>query len=123
MRRTALLGLAPLAAVAVAAGCGPGTHATVVAGGNANAGHALIVRIGCGACHRIAGVSGADGEVGPSLKQLPHLQSISGVLPNTTQNLIRWLLDPPRFVPKGDMPNLGITPAQARDIAAYLYSQ
>lgn len=109
--------------VAAAAGCGPGTHPTVVQGGNARRGHDLIVHYGCGACHEIAGVSGADGHVGPSLRQLPQLQTITGVLPNTTQNLIRWLLDPPRFVPNGDMPNLGLKPDEARDIAAYLYSQ
>jgi cytochrome c2 len=108
---------------AAAAGCGPGTHPTVVEGGNAQRGRDLIVHYGCGACHVIAGVDGADGHVGPSLQQIPHLQTIAGVLPNTTPNLIRWLLDPPRFVPKGDMPDLGVTPAEAKDIAAYLYSQ
>ena len=75
------------------------------------------------ASDEIAGVEGADGHVGPSLKQIPQLQTIAGVLPNTTPNMVRWLLDPPRYVPTGDMPDLGVTRSEAKDIAAYLYTQ
>jgi cytochrome c1 len=38
------------------------------------------------------------------------------------ENLERWLMDPPSINPHTAMPNLGIDSAEARDVAAYLYS-
>lgn len=119
MTRLLLAAATGIAAVAVA-GCGSGTAPQIAAGADPSRGHGLIEHYGCGACHEIGGVSGANGRVGPSLKQIPNLQSIVGVLPNTPRNLERFVMDPPRYVPKGDMPDLGVTRAEARDIAAYL---
>ena len=45
---------------------------------------------------------------------------IGGVLENTPQNMVRWLLAPQRFVPDGAMPDLGVPDGDARDMAAYL---
>lgn len=115
MRRAALL-LVLLAA----AGCGPGTKSQGTPGADPSHGRRLIVQYGCGACHRIGGVSGADGRVGPALTQVPGLQSIVGVLPNTPANLARFVENAPRYVPDGAMPDLGVTAAEAKDIAAYL---
>ena len=47
---------------------------------------------------------------------------IAGMLSNTPQNLIRWLRNPQGVVPGNAMPNMGVTDAQARDLAAYLYT-
>lgn len=116
MRRTALIGAAAL----LLAGCGPGTTRQGAPGSDPARGHDLIVRYGCGGCHEIGGVAEANGRVGPSLKQLPGLQTIVGVLPNTPENLARFIRNAPRFVPQGTMPDLGVTPGEARDIAAYL---
>ena len=44
------------------------------------------------------------------------------MLPNTPQNLIRWIQNPPAVDPLTAMPNVGVTQADARDIAAYLYT-
>ena len=48
---------------------------------------------------------------------------IAGVLPNTPDALIRWIMDPRDVDPKTAMPDLGVTSHDARDIAAYLYSR
>ena len=83
-------------------------------------GAAAIQRYGCGACHRIPGIPGAHGIVGPSLAKMAERGYVSGILANTPENLIRWLLDPPAVDPATAMPNLGLTESEARNIAAYL---
>jgi cytochrome c1 len=35
---------------------------------------------------------------------------------------MRWLQHPPQVEPKTAMPDMGVTDADSRDIAAYLYS-
>jgi cytochrome c len=112
--------LLPLVALGAAAGCG-GTAAIVVPGGRPDVGHAEIQAYGCGGCHRISGVRGADGRIGPSLRELAGRWTIAGQLPNTPGNLVRWIVDPQAVDPGTLMPNLGVTAPQARDIAAYLY--
>jgi len=92
-------------------------------GGNAARGHRAIVRYGCSACHSIPGVSGPDVLVGPRLDHVVRQAYIAGVLANTPDNLIRWIEHPTRVDPLTAMPDLGVTEADARDIAAYLYSR
>jgi cytochrome c1 len=48
---------------------------------------------------------------------------VGGVLWNSSDNLIGWIVDPQRFSPHSAMPATGITEAEARDVAAYLYAQ
>jgi cytochrome c2 len=112
--------LIPLLGAALA-GCGSGTTASEVGGGDAATGHDLIVHYGCGACHRIDGVEGADGRVGPSLRDVEHGGQIAGKLANTPANAVRWIMDPQAISPGSDMPDLGLTRDQARDVVAYLY--
>lgn len=83
----------------------------------------LLVRFGCGGCHTIPGVPGADGKVGPDLADLRERVYVGGVLWNSSDNLIGWIVDPQRFSPHSAMPATGITEAEARDVAAYLYAQ
>jgi cytochrome c2 len=104
-----------------AAGCGSGTARRLVPGGDADRGAKLIAHYGCGSCHAIAGIEGADGRVGPSLHHLADERNIAGEIPNTPRNAIRWIMDPRRIEPGTIMPDLGVTRRQARDIAAYLY--
>ena len=47
---------------------------------------------------------------------------MAGILPNTPGGLVRWLVDPPAHSPKTAMPDLGVTTAHARHIAAYLFT-
>jgi cytochrome c1 len=108
-------------ALAVGACSGRGFEPVrVVPGGDASVGKALIARLGCGSCHEIPGVKGADGLVGPPLTKFGRRGFIAGRLANTPENLIRWITDPKGVDPETDMPFLGITPDEARDIATYL---
>lgn len=93
-----------------------------VAGGDARRGPKLIVHFGCAGCHTVPGVAGARGTVGPPLTQFAARGYIAGMLRNTPPNLVRWIRDPQGVVPGNAMPNMGVSDAQARDIAAYLYT-
>lgn len=90
--------------------------------GSAKRGAAMIRQVGCGSCHSIRGISGADGLVGPPLDTVGRRVMIAGLLPNTPDNLVKWLRDPQKIVPGNAMPDMGLSEAQARDIAAYLYT-
>jgi cytochrome c1 len=67
-------------------------------------------------------VPGAESIVGPNLQGIGARAYIAGVLPNTPENMIRWIMDPPSVDEKTAMPNLHVRAEQARDIAAYLYT-
>jgi mono/diheme cytochrome c family protein len=80
----------------------------------------LVDQYMCATCHSIPGIAGADHLVGPPLDGIARRSIIGGSLPNTPDNMVRWLLDPQRFRPQSAMPKLGIGESEARDIAAYL---
>lgn len=88
--------------------------------GDAEAGRRAIARIDCGVCHVIPGVPGARGSVGPSLSGFARRSYIAGNVPNDTEHLQRWLLDPPSLAPATAMPRMPVTPVDARDMTAYL---
>ena len=93
-----------------------------VAGGDVRRGAAAVSRHGCPACHTIAGIANARGLAGPPLTGIAKRLYIGGVLPNTPENMIRWIRDPKAIDEKTVMPVLGISTQDATDIAAYLYS-
>lgn len=93
-----------------------------VAGGDAERGAAVIREKGCGACHTIPGIDGADGTVGPPLSAWAERAYIAGALPNAPSELIDWLLAPHAVEPATAMPDLDLSEQQARDTAAYLYT-
>ncbi|MFL6675589.1 MAG: c-type cytochrome [Massilia sp.] len=110
--------------LAALAGCGRQPPASEpLTGGDPRVGQQLIARYGCAACHQIKGIARADSKVGPSLKEIRDSSYVGGVLPNSADNLARWIMHPRAISPKTAMPELGVTRAEARDIAAYLYSQ
>ena len=76
----------------------------------------------CAACHIVPGVSGAVGNVGPSLKGIARQQIIAGKLPNNPPNMVRWLMHPQQVWKGNAMPEMGLTENQARKIAAYLFT-
>jgi cytochrome c len=118
----------PCAAAAAAlallllAACAAAPSAWLVPGGHPRRGRALIRAYGCGACHIIPGIRTARGLVGPPLNAFARRTIIAGELPNTPDNLIRWLQHPQAIEPNNAMPDLGLSRRQARDIAAYLYT-
>jgi len=103
-------------------GCKPPEDRTTTGGGNADRGKQLIGQYGCTACHIVPGVQGPRGMVGPPLDHIGSRNMIAGKLPNTPENLMRWLQNPQAMDPMNAMPNLGITPKDSQDIAAYLYT-
>jgi cytochrome c1 len=89
--------------------------------GDADNGRLLLRQFGCGACHRIPGVAAAKGSVGPPLDGIARRTYLAGRLPNTAENMQRWIRDPQGVDPQTAMPNVGLTEQHARDITAYLY--
>ena len=94
----------------------------VVPGGDAARAPALMAHHGCTSCHVIPGIRGASAWVGPPLTAWARRVYIAGTLPNTPDNLVAWLLDPPAFREHTAMPRVGLTEAEARHLAAYLYT-
>jgi cytochrome c len=86
-------------------------------------GKQLIASYGCGSCHTIPGIPGADAMAAPPLTRFYQRSYIAGRLPNTWENLISWIQNPQGVEPGTAMPNLGVSETDARDIAAYLYHQ
>jgi cytochrome c2 len=91
-----------------------------VAGADIERGRALMAQYQCGRCHRAADVPGADGAAAPPLDDFGRRSYVAGTLPNLPGPLQRYLLDPAAAVPGTTMPDLGLQPADARDIAGYL---
>jgi len=116
--------LASFLLAAILCGCDAHESEAVAAHdiGNPEQGARLIHRVSCGACHSIPGIPGAHGHVGPPLAGFARRIYIAGVLPNTPTNLVRWVINPPAIAPTTAMPVLGLTPHDARDVAAYLYT-
>jgi len=115
----------PLAALGLAlvlGGCGSGSEPVAIPGADPGSAPTVMKAFGCGSCHMIPGVDGADGRVGPNLAGIEGRWSIAGRLPNTPANLVRWIMHPQEIDPGTLMPELGVPAQQARDIAAYLYS-
>ena len=83
-------------------------------------GKQAIRQYACVTCHAIPGIVGANAPVGPPLKEIGTRGFIAGVLPNTPENMVRWIRHPQAVNPKSAMPDLGVTERDARDIAAYL---
>lgn len=91
-------------------------------GADAGAGLAVIERVACAACHRIPGVDWPVGTVGGSLAGFGDQSMIAGRFPNQPQTLATWVRNAPSLAPETGMPAMPITPSEARDVAAYLYT-
>lgn len=88
--------------------------------GNAARGQRLLDQYQCGSCHTIPGVPAAGGRFAASLQGFGARSYIAGRLVNRPQTLARWIEQPQALVPDTLMPSMGISPADARDMAAYL---
>ena len=89
--------------------------------GDAARGRLLLHQDHCDACHRISGVAGLDGVIGPPLDRVGSRVYLAGMLPNTPEHLERWIRNPEAVKPGTAMPNAQVTEADARDMVAYLY--
>jgi cytochrome c2 len=97
--------------------------AIAMAGGDPARAPDIIRRYGCAGCHTITGIPGGDGKVGGPLADIKNRVFVGGVVTNTTDNLIAWIVSPQSFSPRSAMPASGISEAEARDVATYLYSR
>ncbi len=116
MRVTILLALC-----AVLAACDKETPSLAGITGDAERGKLLLRQYGCGVCHSIPGVAAAKGNVGPPLDDIARRVYLAGVLPNTPENMVRWIRVPQEIDPRTAMPNLQVPEPHARDMVAYLY--
>jgi mono/diheme cytochrome c family protein len=90
------------------------------AAGDPDRGQRMLEIYGCGSCHVIPGVPLARGKVGPPLTDYGERHYVAGDMLNTPMNLTAWILDPTGFEPGTAMPNVGVLPEDAWDMAAYL---
>ncbi|MEK6244670.1 MAG: c-type cytochrome [Pseudomonadota bacterium] len=88
--------------------------------GDARRGAIALQQYACTSCHRIPGMVGAAAHVGPPLEGIASRKYLAGRLPNTPENMIRWIREPKNISPATLMPDLDVTEHHARDIAAYL---
>ncbi len=114
---------APGAAVATRGPIALLTPAPGIAG-SPSLGQQLVITKGCGGCHTISGVPGANGVAGPNLTNVVLRPTLAGDrLPMSTDMMTRWLLDPHALKPETSMPNLGLSQQEAQDLTAFLFSQ
>lgn len=79
---------------------------------------------GCVACHTIDGTAEAKGKVGPNLTGVATRTMIAaGELPNTDENLRKWLANPQAIKPATKMPNLGLSEDEIKSLIAFLRTQ
>jgi cytochrome c2 len=89
--------------------------------GNPDNAMLAIARYGCAACHQISGAQVPGGLAAPPLSGIKDRLYFGGAVYNTPDNLVRWIVNPKQFEPNTAMPVTGISDAEARDVAAYLY--
>jgi cytochrome c oxidase subunit II len=96
------------------------THAE--ASGEARRGRDLFFQAACHNCHAIRDTD-AKGLVGPDLTHMGSRRTIgAATVPNTRENLVRWIRDPHRDKPGNRMPHSTLPDADIADIATYLES-
>jgi mono/diheme cytochrome c family protein len=88
--------------------------------GDAARGKVALEMHACATCHAIPGVTGATKPVGPPLEGFARRGLLAGILPNTPENVEKFLRDPQEVSPESAMPDLGVSARDARDIAAFL---
>ena len=106
--------------VAGAAGIAAGAEQGQPAAGDAERGRQLLAQYQCGSCHTIPGVASAGGRIAASLAGFGGRSYIAGRVANRPPLLARWIEQPRALVPDTRMPSMGVSPADARDMAAYL---
>jgi cytochrome c len=80
----------------------------------------LLAQYQCASCHAIPGVPGVRNGIGPPLAQFGARSYVAGQWPNDAATLARWIAEPQALVPDTAMPDMGVSDADARVMAAYL---
>lgn len=88
--------------------------------GTIKTGSEAFQKASCGACHTINDTTW-QGKVGPNLTHLGSRSMIAGgALPNTPENLARWLANPQAVKPGALMPNLQLSNDTIQSILEFL---
>ena len=88
--------------------------------GDVQRGRALFVSLACSSCHTVQGTP-ANGVFGPDLTHLMSRSTLgAGVIPNSPENLRRWLDNPAMLKPGALMPAMKLSPEDLKDVTAYL---
>ncbi|MET0858280.1 MAG: c-type cytochrome [Telluria sp.] len=111
-----------LAMLLALAGCGERAPDPALRG-DAARGRIAVTQYACTACHMVPGVTGSEVYVGRPLKGLADRKFIAGRLPNTQENLMKWIRNPRAVDPLTAMPVMDVSETDARDISAYLLSR
>lgn len=109
--------------VVAAVGCTPDIdyeRGARITNGDPHAGRVKLRRHSCTSCHVIPGIPDADGQSGPPLNAWGRKKTFLTELPNTPENLTRWLINPAEIKPTTRMPGMNVSAQDARDMAAYL---
>ncbi len=89
-------------------------------GQDEHTGQQVFEQQACVNCHTVRGTM-ANGRYGPDLTHLMSRDTIgAGILPNNSENLVRWINDPNDFKPGCLMPAMHLTDEQNAKIATYL---
>jgi len=84
-------------------------------------GRELLAQRGCAGCHQLSGVGARPADDQPAPRTLSLAPDLRHVRERSEPAAIaRWLLDPSQVKPDAAMPNLGLSTADARDLAAFL---
>jgi cytochrome c oxidase subunit 2 len=90
--------------------------------GRGQDGEARFMSLSCINCHTVGGTQ-ATGRFGPDLTHLMSRQTLgAGVMPNTPDNLRRWIRDPQTAKPGNLMPNMQLSDHELDEVHVYLSS-
>jgi cytochrome c oxidase subunit 2 len=85
------------------------------------AGEKLFLAKGCVGCHSLQAVDAPKGMIGPNLANVGARSYIgAGSFKNTDETLARWIQNPQALKQGVLMPNLGVTPEEAKSLVAFL---
>ena len=85
-------------------------------------GEQMFLSLSCINCHAVSGTL-ATGTFGPDLSHLMSRQTLgAGVIPNTPDNLRRWIREPQTLKPGNLMPNMQLDDRELDAVHAYLSS-
>lgn len=88
--------------------------------GEAADGSKLFNKLTCDNCHTVAGTP-AKADIGPDLTHVASRETLAaGRLKDTPENLRKWISDPQKYKPGSHMPDFNFTPAQVKELVAYL---
>jgi cytochrome c oxidase subunit II len=88
--------------------------------GDVQRGRTLFVSLACSSCHTVQGTPG-NGVFGPDLTHLMSRATLgAGVMPNSPENLRRWLDNPTALKQGALMPAMKLSPEELNDLTAYL---